>query len=59
MCLIRPRTTKTKTEKAQLQTPIPVFKGEKQVARSTNDKHVQEKYTHSSNSELALYVPTR
>lgn len=56
MCLIRPRTTKT--EKAQLQTPIPVLRGEKQVARSTNDKHVQEKYTHSNTSELALYVPT-
>lgn len=59
MCLIRPRTTKTKTEKAQLQTPIPVLKRGKQVARSTNDNHVQEKYTHSNNSELALSVPTR
>ena len=59
MCLIRQRTTKTKTEKTQLQTPIPGLTGEKQVARSTNDKHVQEKYTHSNNSELALYVPAR
>lgn len=51
------RTTTTTNQKGSTTNSNSYLKEKKQVARSTNDKHVQEKSPYPRNPEQALYVP--
>lgn len=51
------RTTTTTNQKGSTTNSNSYLKGKKQVARSTNGKHVQEKSPYPHNPEQALYVP--
>lgn len=51
------RTTTTTNQKGSTTNSNSYLKGKKQVARSTNGKHVQEKSPYPRNPEQALYVP--